>query len=251
MAKKLSPMMSFYLDLKENYKDAIVLFRLGDFYEMFFDDAIKASRILDITLTGRDCGLEKRAPMCGVPYHAVDSYIAKETDSYKQTIADKNMRISELLHLNNNLNKQLDEYKMREDNVNKALITAIEKAQEMEMLVKKSYNIELERLRIWRDKWNSYAEKCKGIVGFNSLKGEVIGVLSVLENELIERIDKGIALNTKAGLNEAEEQYSKEVARIQSKQNKANEDLIATDEEIERILSNPDFNNLIKSLGIA
>ena len=181
----------------------------------------------------------------------VDSYIAKETDSYKQTIADKNMRISELLHLNNNLNKQLDEYKMREDNVNKALITAIEKAQEMEMLVKKSYNIELERLRIWRDKWNSYAEKCKGIVGFNSLKGEVIGVLSALENELIERIDKGIALNTKAGLNEAEEQYSKEVARIQSKQNKANEDLIATDEEIERILSNPDFNNLIKSLGIA
>ena len=77
MAKKLSPMMSFYLDLKEIYKDAIVLFRLGDFYEMFFDDAIKASRILDITLTGRDCGLEKRAPMCGVPYHAVDSYIAK------------------------------------------------------------------------------------------------------------------------------------------------------------------------------
>ena len=77
MAKKLSPMKSFYLDLKENYKDAIVLFRLGDFYEMFFDDAIKASRILDITLTGRDCGLEKRAPMCGVPYHAVDSYIAK------------------------------------------------------------------------------------------------------------------------------------------------------------------------------
>ena len=133
----------------------------------------------------------------------------------------------------------------------RSLITAIEKAQEMEMLVKKSYNIELERLRIWRDKWNSYAEKCKGIVGFNSLKGEVIGVLSVLENELIERIDKGIALNTKAGLNEAEEQYSKEVARIQSKQNKVNEDLIATDEEIERILSNPDFNNLIKSLGIA
>ena len=77
MAKKLSPMMSFYLELKENYKDAIVLFRLGDFYEMFFDDAIKASRILDITLTGRDCGLEERAPMCGVPFHAVDNYIAK------------------------------------------------------------------------------------------------------------------------------------------------------------------------------
>ena len=77
MAKKLSPMMSFYLDLKENYKDAIVLFRLGDFYEMFFDDAIKASKILDINLTGRDCGLEQKAPMCGVPYHAIDGYIAK------------------------------------------------------------------------------------------------------------------------------------------------------------------------------
>ncbi|HRF36766.1 MAG TPA: hypothetical protein PLZ09_05655, partial [Clostridia bacterium] len=68
MAKKLSPMMSFYLELKEKYKDEIVLFRLGDFYEMFFDDAIKASKMLDLTLTGRDCGLEERAPMCGVPY---------------------------------------------------------------------------------------------------------------------------------------------------------------------------------------
>ena len=77
MAKKLSPMMSFYLELKEKYKDEIVLFRLGDFYEMFFDDAIKASKMLDLTLTGRDCGLEERAPMCGVPYHAIDNYIAK------------------------------------------------------------------------------------------------------------------------------------------------------------------------------
>lgn len=77
MKNKLSPMMSFYLQLKENYKDAIVLFRLGDFYEMFFDDAVKASRLLDLTLTGRDCGLESKAPMCGVPFHAVDNYIAK------------------------------------------------------------------------------------------------------------------------------------------------------------------------------
>ena len=80
----------------------------------------------------------------------VDRYITKEIDSYKQVVAEKNMRISELLHMNNNLNKQIDEYKLREDNVNKALITAIEKAQEMESLIKKSYNIELERLRIWR-----------------------------------------------------------------------------------------------------
>ena len=73
----LSQMMQHYLDVKEKNKDCIIFYRLGDFYEMFFDDAIKASKILDLTLTGRDCGLEERAPMCGVPYHAADVYIAK------------------------------------------------------------------------------------------------------------------------------------------------------------------------------
>lgn len=70
-------MMRHYLTVKEQYKDAIILYRLGDFYEMFFEDAVAASATLDLTLTGRDCGLEERAPMCGVPYHAVDQYIAK------------------------------------------------------------------------------------------------------------------------------------------------------------------------------
>ena len=70
-------MMQQYMQTKENYKDCIVFYRLGDFYEMFFDDAIKASKLLELTLTGRDCGLEERAPMCGVPYHAADEYIAK------------------------------------------------------------------------------------------------------------------------------------------------------------------------------
>ncbi|MDD2445244.1 MAG: DNA mismatch repair protein MutS [Clostridia bacterium] len=73
----LTPMMQHYLEIKEKHKDAVVLYRLGDFYEMFFDDAIEMSKVLDITLTGRDCGLEQRAPMCGVPYHSVDTYIAK------------------------------------------------------------------------------------------------------------------------------------------------------------------------------
>lgn len=73
----LSQMMQHFLSVKERYKDCIIFYRLGDFYEMFFDDAIKASAILELTLTGRDCGLEERAPMCGVPYHAVDTYIAK------------------------------------------------------------------------------------------------------------------------------------------------------------------------------
>ena len=73
----LSTMMRNYLTTKEQYKDCILLYRLGDFYEMFFEDAELASRILDLTLTGRNCGLAERAPMCGVPYHAVDNYIAK------------------------------------------------------------------------------------------------------------------------------------------------------------------------------
>ncbi len=77
MNDKLSPMMKNYLQTKEMYKDCILLYRLGDFYEMFFEDAEKASRILDLTLTGKNCGLDERAPMCGVPYHAVDTYIAK------------------------------------------------------------------------------------------------------------------------------------------------------------------------------
>ena len=72
-----TPMMRQYFEIKNQYKDAILMYRLGDFYEMFFDDALTASKVLEITLTGRDCGQEERAPMCGVPFHAVDSYIAK------------------------------------------------------------------------------------------------------------------------------------------------------------------------------
>jgi len=74
---KASPMMKLYLQTKEQYKDCILLYRLGDFYEMFYEDAEKASKLLDLTLTGKNCGLAERAPMCGVPYHAVDTYIAK------------------------------------------------------------------------------------------------------------------------------------------------------------------------------
>lgn len=83
-------MMRRYLEIKEQYKDAILLFRLGDFYEMFFDDAVTASDFLNLTLTGRDCGLEERAPMCGVPYHAVDNYIKKLIDGgFKVAICEQ------------------------------------------------------------------------------------------------------------------------------------------------------------------
>lgn len=73
----ITPMMQQYLEIKERYPDSILFFRLGDFYEMFFEDAIVASRAMEITLTGKSCGLEERAPMCGVPYHAADTYIGR------------------------------------------------------------------------------------------------------------------------------------------------------------------------------
>ena len=75
MIGELTPMMKQYMQTKEEYKDCILFYRLGDFYEMFFDDAFTASKELEITLTGKNCGLEERAPMCGIPYHAVDSYL--------------------------------------------------------------------------------------------------------------------------------------------------------------------------------
>ena len=74
---KLSPMMQQYMDTKDNYYDCLLFYRLGDFYELFFEDAKIASKVLDIALTARNCGNEEKAPMCGVPYHSVDAYIAK------------------------------------------------------------------------------------------------------------------------------------------------------------------------------
>ena len=87
---ELSPMMQRYLNMKEHYKDCLVFYRLGDFYEMFFDDAIIASKELQLTLTGRDCGLKERAPMCGVPHHSVNTYINKLLEkNYKVAICEQ------------------------------------------------------------------------------------------------------------------------------------------------------------------
>lgn len=87
---KFTPMMEQYFSIKEQYKDCILLYRLGDFYEMFFDDAITASKVLEIALTGRDCGQEERAPMCGVPHHAVNNYISKLIENgYKVAICEQ------------------------------------------------------------------------------------------------------------------------------------------------------------------
>lgn len=86
----MTPMMTQYLETKKQYPDCILFYRLGDFYEMFFEDALKASKALEITLTGKDCGLEERAPMCGVPFHAVDSYLNKLVQKgFKVAIAEQ------------------------------------------------------------------------------------------------------------------------------------------------------------------
>ncbi|MBR1884502.1 MAG: DNA mismatch repair protein MutS [Clostridia bacterium] len=85
-----TPMMQQYLEVKNKYSDCIIFFRLGDFYEMFFDDAVNISRELELTLTGKDCGLEERAPMCGIPYHSVNTYIPKLIEKgYKIAICEQ------------------------------------------------------------------------------------------------------------------------------------------------------------------
>ncbi|PKM40465.1 MAG: DNA mismatch repair protein MutS [Firmicutes bacterium HGW-Firmicutes-9] len=90
MPASMTPMMRQYLELKDKYSDCLLFFRLGDFYEMFFEDAKTAARELDLVLTGRDCGLSERAPMCGVPYHAVDNYISKLIEKgYKVAICEQ------------------------------------------------------------------------------------------------------------------------------------------------------------------
>ena len=87
---QLSPMMLQYVETKEQYKDCVLFYRLGDFYEMFFDDAIRVSRDLELTLTGRDCGLSERAPMCGVPYHSAELYIKRLIDlGYRVAICEQ------------------------------------------------------------------------------------------------------------------------------------------------------------------
>ena len=89
-SRSLSPMMVHYCQTKCAYKDSILFYRLGDFYEMFFEDAKTVSRELELTLTGKDCGLSERAPMCGIPYHAAETYINRLIDKgYKVAICEQ------------------------------------------------------------------------------------------------------------------------------------------------------------------
>ena len=86
----MTPMMQQYLETKKQYADCILFYRLGDFYEMFFEDAKLVSKELELTLTGKDCGMKERAPMCGVPYHAVDGYLSRlVSKGYKVAICEQ------------------------------------------------------------------------------------------------------------------------------------------------------------------
>lgn len=88
--EKISPMMAHYIDTKAEYKDCILFYRLGDFYEMFFDDAVTVSRELELVLTGKDCGMEERAPMCGIPYHSAAGYISRLIEKgYKVAVCEQ------------------------------------------------------------------------------------------------------------------------------------------------------------------
>jgi len=124
MMGEYSPMMQHYLSTKENYKDCILFYRLGDFYEMFFDDAVIVSKELELTLTGKDCGQKERAPMCGVPFHAAESYINKlvanghkvaiceQMEDPKQTKGIVKREVIKVVTPSTNLNTQaLDEAK--------------------------------------------------------------------------------------------------------------------------------------------
>ena len=87
---EMTPMMQKYMETKQEYQDCILFYRLGDFYEMFFDDALTVSKELELTLTGKNCGMEERAPMCGVPYHAVENYLNKlVSKGYKVAICEQ------------------------------------------------------------------------------------------------------------------------------------------------------------------
>ena len=88
--EQLTPMMQQYMETKNQYKDCILFYRLGDFYEMFFDDALCVTKELEITLTGKSCGLKERAPMCGVPFHSAEGYINRLVEKgYKVAICEQ------------------------------------------------------------------------------------------------------------------------------------------------------------------
>ncbi len=150
----------------------------------------------------------------GYQVSEVDGYLNKLAVSEKKCLQEKSLRIEDLLAENNSLKGQLVQYKGREANVNNALITALDKAQEMEYIAKMRYELELERVKVFRDKWINYCDSVKDRCEITESKGEVIGVLDCLAAELAESICSGISFNMSEVNSDAEKQYRSEAGRI-------------------------------------
>ena len=227
----------------------------------------------------------------GYDMSEVEGYLAKQALGDKQCIQDKNLRIEDLLSEVNSLKGQLEQFKGRESNVNNALITALDKAQEMEYVAKMRYELELERVKIFRTKWINYCDNIKEKNNIIESKGDVIGVLDFLVSDLTESIRNGIKFCLKDVGSEVEEQYREEsdrilnslkcsdrniksqfevnadggkevLVKIKKTKTKNSKDLEVENDnvenssknvpsEIDEIINNPEFEDLCKRLGLA
>lgn len=193
----------------------------------------------------------------------VDDYINNITYKEKESISDKSLRINELLEQVNRLKGELEEYKLREEKVNNALVQAVEKANDIEKFAKAQAKAELERMKLYRDKWIRYCDNVKAETGVKERKSEVVSVLKHLENEFRKSFDEGIKLKSKADINEVEQQYQDEVNRLmqgkkideaspfaRNMSGKSLDDSLKEDIEVEKLLDTPEFEELCKKLGI-
>lgn len=169
---KLTPMLKHYIDVKRNFKDAILLYRVGDFYETFFEDALTVSKAIQITLTGKECGHEKRAPMCGVPQHVVDVYINKLVKKgYKVAICD-----------------QIEDPKLAKGLVKRAITRVITPGTviDMDALDRKENNF---LLSIYKNNYGVSASYCDITTG-KLVTFEIQGSDDTLSNQIIDQIEK-------------------------------------------------------------
>ncbi|MBR2827905.1 MAG: DNA mismatch repair protein MutS, partial [Bacilli bacterium] len=164
---KLSPMMQQYMEIKDKYEDTIIFFRLGDFYEMFFEDAILASKILELTLTGKQAGLEERVPMCGIPHHAYTSYV--------DTLIDKGYKVA--------ICEQLEDPKETKKMVKRDVIQVITKGTRMDENIDSKSNNFIANIYTF--------PYCYGIGYIDITTGEVyVTLLEKDKDKLIKEITK-------------------------------------------------------------
>jgi len=171
--EKLSPMMQQYMEIKDNYEDSIVFFRLGDFYEMFFDDAVLASRVLELTLTGKQAGLEERVPMCGIPHHAYANYV--------DNLIDKGYKVA--------ICEQLEDPKLTKGMVKRDVVQVITKGTRIDENIDSKSNNYIANIYNFN--------YCYGISYADVSTGEVF--VELVDGE----IDKAIRKIAKKGFNEA------------------------------------------------